>query len=376
MSPREIFLRSSIKPRLIFVLYDGIENSVFSGQVLKPLYKRLESEGFSSALLISFEKKMYNATEINRLIPNKKKLTVKQLKKYPFVGTMSLYPAVTQLKKILKKEKHYHLIARGPLAGWICIRTINKKNCLSFSIQARGLLAQEYQYSTRGTKNLLKKMIHLWRTRKFETVEKTVYKKNGGWTVEAVSPALKNYMIQTFGTSPDKITIATIDLPEKIKPNLVTQWRKDVRKKLKIKQDCRVFCFNGSAKPWQGPEKVIHFFYDQLKKNRNSFLLVLTQDRKSFEDLLRKSSISQKKYCIISVSHSEIYQYLSACDVGLIFREQHIVNWVSRPTKMLEYQAVGLEVVHNNTISFLKEQSKKLLQTSPQKTIKKRSGIS
>jgi len=36
----------------------------------------------------------------------------------------------------------------------------------------------------------------------------------------------------------------------------------------------------------------------------------------------------------------------------MLFREQTIVNWTSRPTKLLEYQAVGLEVVHNNTVAY------------------------
>jgi hypothetical protein len=54
-----------------------------------------------------------------------------------------------------------------------------------------------------------------------------------------------------------------------------------------------------------------------------------------------------------NVPHGMIYRYLAACDIGLIFREPHLINWTSRPTKVLEYQAAGLEIVHNNTIDFL-----------------------
>jgi hypothetical protein len=48
-----------------------------------------------------------------------------------------------------------------------------------------------------------------------------------------------------------------------------------------------------------------------------------------------------------------IYHYLAAADIGIIFRKPHIINWISRPTKILEYQAVGLKIIHNNTVAML-----------------------
>jgi len=53
-----------------------------------------------------------------------------------------------------------------------------------------------------------------------------------------------------------------------------------------------------------------------------------------------------------------LYVYLAAADYGLLFRHKDIINWVSRPTKMLEYQAVGLKIIHNNTIEWLSENKK------------------
>ena len=40
----------------------------------------------------------------------------------------------------------------------------------------------------------------------------------------------------------------------------------------------------------------------------------------------------------------------------MLVREKDIINCVSRPTKMLEYQSAGLKIVHNNTVAWLASQ--------------------
>ncbi len=80
---------------------------------------------------------------------------------------------------------------------------------------------------------------------------------------------------------------------------------------------------------------------------------MLTQDTDYFAALCVKHVLPSHSYHIIFVPHHEIYHYLAAADAGIIFREAHIINWVSRPTKILEYQAVGLKIIHNNTVAML-----------------------
>ncbi len=82
-------------------------------------------------------------------------------------------------------------------------------------------------------------------------------------------------------------------------------------------------------------------------------MLILTQNKKKFQDLLKKYDLDPSRYYVQTVPHEEVLRYLAACDSGILFREPHIINWVSRPTKVLEYQAAGLEIVHNNTVEML-----------------------
>ncbi|MFH1832527.1 MAG: hypothetical protein ABH827_07080, partial [bacterium] len=71
-------------------------------------------------------------------------------------------------------------------------------------------------------------------------------------------------------------------------------------------------------------------------------------------------NLPKTAYKIISVRQEQLYEYLSCANFGFLLREEDIINWVSRPTKMLEYQAVGLKIIHNNTIAWLTEDNSKI----------------
>ena len=68
-----------------------------------------------------------------------------------------------------------------------------------------------------------------------------------------------------------------------------------------------------------------------------------------------------KAYNIISkfVDNNEIYKYLSAADIGFIWREESVTNKVASQVKFSEYICCGLLVISNSNVdlitSFVKE---------------------
>ena len=98
---------------------------------------------------------------------------------------------------------------------------------------------------------------------------------------------------------------------------------------------------------------VIEYFLKQLKANPDAILLLLTQDIATFTQKLIDYKVPLTHVRILSVAHEEIYTYLSAANTGLIFRDNHILSRVARPVKAMEYQSVGLEIVHNGTVDWL-----------------------
>ncbi|OQA36150.1 MAG: hypothetical protein BWY54_00244 [Candidatus Dependentiae bacterium ADurb.Bin331] len=333
----------------VFVLYDGVENSVFESQVVEPLKAESRTFPHKKIYLISFE---HRPQQIQLILPF---CTVLLLKKYPFLGRLSLILAIRALRKIVKQLPPFSLTARGPIAGYISVEAAKKTVCANMIIQARGLLTEEYRY-THVEKKGIKKLIHTIRARWYQQLEHSAYKPisdNYHITIQAVSSALRNYLIAVFHVNPKRITVAHHDVPQSITQEQKKIWRTATRALLNINENAFVYCYNGSAKKWQCPEQTITFFKKKSTIHKDAILLIITHERTLFEQLIKKHVINSSSYRIVSVPHEEIFSVLAAADCGIILREPHILNWISRPTKVLEYQALDLEIIHNNTIALL-----------------------
>jgi len=345
----------------IVIITDSLSNSIAASQIIAPLQQYHADHPDQACLLISFER-TYNSElfqQIQDQIPFAK-LIIK--KRSPFLGTWSLWGAQRTLQNLLKSYNYYHIVARGPLAGFLAIKSATNA-CLSITIQARSLLAQEYLFAHPLTRWYHPRTWFDWvRFRQLHTIEQFVYgahyRAAAPVTIQAVSHALKHYLQRTYHTPATILTIAQEDIPTLIDINKVVDWRIQTRQELGIDQQATVYCYNGSIKPWQQPDSTITFFKQKLTQDATSVLLVLTHDIDLFKEQLHAQQINTTNYRIINCEHSQVYRYLSVADFGIIFREPHIVNWTARPTKVLEYQAVGLPIIHNNTIAMLIEKDR------------------
>jgi hypothetical protein len=345
----------------ICVIYDGIRNPVFAGQVLAPVQKYLQEDVRHTAVLISFEYTSCSKADIYHLAQIER-LQVIPLRKYLFLGSWSLYYAQRQVSAILNRFSSYHLIARGPIAGYISLQALSPTSCQSFIVQVRGLLAAEYEYAHRlyrypGKINLFKKLRYF----SYALFEKLVYNESyiqryfPAIKLEVVSGALAEYLLDTYGIKGQRIMVANYDIPLLLPTAQRVVWRNQVRAELNIAPSATVFCYNGSLKPWQCPHETIEIFKHHYNLNANAYFLVLTHDKLAFETLLEHYLLPVTCYNVLTVPHQEIYRYLAACDVGIVWREKHLMNWISRPTKALEYRAGGLSILHNNTVAYLIE---------------------
>lgn len=342
--------KTNIHNRIV-IIQDSIFNSVFTSQIIQPLQGYIQKNPKSHVTIISFEKGIITAEKIKETIPQE--FTFIQLRKKPFLGLWSLICSVTALKRLLSTFQNYDIIARGPIAGYLAVqaRTIH---CKKIVIQARGLLAEEYGYTHKESSNLPSRLWHATRQELYHILEKATYSFNiANVTFEAVSPALKEHLIDTYDIIPHKITIAQDDIPIPFLPEEKQIWRAQIRKQLGIQENTYVYCYNGSAKAWQCPLEIVQFFYEELQNNPKSLLLILSQDTNIFLSLLKQYYIPSKYYRVLYIAHEKIFWYLAAADAGLLFRKSHIINWISRPTKALEYQALQLPIIHNNTVAYL-----------------------
>lgn len=345
---------------LIYIMYDSIHNSIFTSQILNQLITLKQQNPEREIILISFESSPPAPDTITQLIPESASIITYFPRKLPLVHFINLPIAAWQIAAILNQHEQYELYARGPIAGIIGLYAQKKKQCLHFTIQVRGLLAAEYAYIHEENLHFFQKKWHTWRTKLYDTIERFAYSKevinkHAHILLEAVSPALKKYVMMEYGIAADLITIAAENLLELTHTDK-QQWRSTRRKELIIPENAYVYCYNGSAHAWQCPEETIVFFSKQYTKSTNHYLLIVTQEKKPFNELLNKYKIPCSAYRIITVAHQDVSSYLAASDAGILFRKNHIINWVSRPTKALEYRTAGLSIIHNKTVAYLLSQ--------------------
>jgi len=371
--------------KLLVVIYDGMTNSVFQSQVLAPLLDRMRQDQSLAITLISFERALISPLALERIVPQATGITVHQYRRPPFLGTLSLLLGGWQLGTLLKKTAYDTILARGPLAGWLvqwALERLEKKPALT--VQARGLGGEEYRYAhLRGEQALMKRWYHTWRYTMLKQIEAAVYGAQKGhqdiqmlddggkgarpeeatkWpsrristpvSIEAVSPALREYLVRHFHAHPEAVYIAQRDLIAPVDKQQAAAWRERIRAQLDIPATAYVYCYSGSYKPWQCTAQTLQFFADQYVVDSAKMLLVLSGDHQAFTQELIRLQLPPACYRVLGVPAKDLLTYLAAADAGFLFREPDVMNWVSRPTKLLEYQAVGLEVVHNSTIAWL-----------------------
>lgn len=329
------------KEHHITIIYDSIANPVFKSQVIEPLLNKMSKEAANAYHLISFEKDLLE-------VPQYDHLSITCYKRYCYINNWSLWPAIKQVKQYTKTFASYSITARGPFAGYIALHAQDNR-CKKLVIQARGLATEEYAY------------IHpecSWfdrlRIQSLHHLEKKVYSTHQkNLIIEAVSPALKNYLIQTFDTDSQITTIAKDDLPKPLSEDEKLMHRKTIRDFLNIPDNKIVYCYSGSYKPWQCPEETLDFFLTQYRHNSNSYLLILTPDPSAFQMHANQMHLPLDSFQIRSVEQTELLHYLAAADYGILLRKPHIINKISRPTKALEYHAAGLKIIHNDTVDYI-----------------------
>lgn len=126
--------------------------------------------------------------------------------------------------------------------------------------------------------------------------------------------------------------------------------RINFRKQLNINNRI-VWVYSGSLFKWQLIPEMLGFFRKALDNNPELFLLFLTpKDSNKVKEMIKYEKIPEQCYHISSVPPDEIGQYLTAGDIGVLLRENNIVNQVSNPLKFAEYIHAGLWVLTSDRI--------------------------
>ena len=302
--------------QLMMVICDGIDNSVFKSQVLRPLLNKIDEQKNLEVTLVSFERRSYSPEELISIIPPHDHLHVILCPRTPFIGTIGLSIAGYYFKKIISSTPLQKIIARGPLAGWIILKFIKdlyqhneQQELVEITIQARGLAAEESRLSSEnGTNRWYHRLFKNWYYETLQNIEYDTYRndrfkrKYASIEIEAVSEALKKHLIEQYEAAEAKVFIAQKDLVLPLEVSEKELWRKKTRLSLSIPESATVYCYSGSAKPWQCIEETIILIKEKMLSDNNVWaLLCLPKNDHPFVQKLLNKHFSDQSQIILGL---------------------------------------------------------------------------
>lgn len=161
-----------------------------------------------------------------------------------------------------------------------------------------------------------------------------------------VSEALRDYLQADPHRSRVVPCVASLPLP----PGDPEYVRQQARDALAV-DDRPVVLYLGGASDWQRPEYVVRCFSELLKIVPDAVMLVISGDKEKFSELLQDRNIPSGSCRVVSLPHKEVGAAAAAADLGLLLREDTLVNRVASPTKFAEYLALGVPVVLTDALA-------------------------
>ena len=106
------------------------------------------------------------------------------------------------------------------------------------------------------------------------------------------------------------------------------------------KPDEVLFLYSGNCQKWQNVDLMLDAMLGM--SNPCFKFLILSGQKKRFEEKIRRRKIPSGKITVISVKPEELESYYELAHYGFILRDDILVNRVANPTKLAEYLQYGI----------------------------------
>lgn len=314
---------------MIYLTYGEPPSGVYSSQVID-VVKHLNEQG-GEVRLVAF-------ISIHQFKLNKEKI----LKQKPDAIVFPMLPKATYWKLnvitlllMCLYTGQRNIIARNVIATNMALRLRKIKLIKKVCFDGRGAIAAEWKEYDVKVDDQWKKSIDVMEKKAViesdfriaVSAQLVIYWKNN-----------YQYIANSHVIIPCTVNSAFIqnNFPESIEDN---------KADLGLDKNDIVFAYSGSTAGWQSFKTLETFIDPLLKSNKQFKIIFLAQKEKSIEQLKLKypDQVLQKW-----VAHEEVSRILSACDYGILIREETVTNQVASPTKFAEYLASGLPVVISN----------------------------
>ncbi len=176
--------------------------------------------------------------------------------------------------------------------------------------------------------------------RELEAQERLMLRESSGLIF--VSEAMRAYYESHFGMTFPRSSIIPCATESNFAPDAAR--RTELRRKHKL-DDRLVVCYVGACESYQLPDQMCRWFQSLRTEFPQAFFLVFSHHREAFLSYFAKHGITPDHSRVMSVRHDEIFDLLQMADLGLLLRDQSVVNRVASPTKFAEYCLCGVPVL-------------------------------
>ena len=205
--------------------------------------------------------------------------------------------------------------------------------------EARGAGNEESAHSDKEQMETLKK-----RTKRRINIFNEKLLLNNSDKIICVSKALRDYYVTKFKLNNEAFSV----FPGAADSDYFfydKEIRNSFREKLNFSKEDIVIVYSGRLEmKWEIPDKVFDFFKDLNSKKINYKLLLITPDIAIANELIKEYDLEGLVF-VMAISFKDVNKYLNASDVGLLLREDVVMNNVASPTKFAEYLMAGLPVI-------------------------------
>lgn len=317
---------------LLFLTDSNLDNPIIHSQGL-PLLEFSFTKGYQVYVMYSSRNIQIFNTELAEKILQKysQKISFIKVKIPDKKFAPNWFPYFYYMSKALLdfiKSKKINIIHARSLFPSIVVLITKLFSKLSFSFiyDNRGVYIEEGiflgKWKRTGFKTILLKFLEL---QTFKYADRIV----------VVSIKFKEYLVKKYG----EFLIPKIEvISNKVKIQSIENSFQSQNRNL-------IFVYSGSAAKWQKAEGLFDIFEVITKTFPMARLVIVTYEQDAFRIFLEKRRYLME-YVDIKFENSEnVQKILKQCDVGILLRDNSLINKVSCPLKFAEYLNAGLPVL-------------------------------
>lgn len=308
--------------------------SVLESQVLELLHF-LTLEGIDVTLLQGVSGETEKKA-IQKKIASYPSLQVIWLKRYPLFPfffkkhTRSILHALQSVNGWEKAIIH----VRGEYSGYLMKKIIHRYHISNpVLIDIRGVICEELRYKIEHSPT--HKFLNIIQYKYFKRTYRYLFdsKFQNQIAISSVSAPINDYFKKNYPECAYRFTVHPNIAGEIMKYS--EEKRRVIRKELGLDEsDVVVLCATGGGSVWQKDKEIIMPLLNAGFKVIN----------------LSKTSVNLKGCISTFVPFKKMPDIMAAADAGMLWRKKSFINYSASPSKLSEFAALGLFILHNNTV--------------------------